>query len=86
MRTIERIYITETGTQIDLQKIVAIGCIEKDQMNIIFFNVYLSGLTNPLKFIAGHSLGTASDQIKKNVEASLNKLSDAWHIYISLTS
>lgn len=84
MRTIDRIYITNNGLQIDIKNIVAIGQIEKDKTNNIFFNVYLSGLHYPIKFIAGHSLGIANDQIKKNVEAELNKLSDAWNRYLSI--
>lgn len=86
MKKIERVHTTTNGTKIYLKKIIAIGEINKDVNNIIYFNVYVHGMNKPIKFIAGHAVGIANETLKKNVENTYNSLVNAWETYILLTN
>jgi hypothetical protein len=78
----QTIYTFNTNTKIRLDKIIAIGSLDKDQYYNIFIPVYVHGMDKPIKLVMANSIGKVSDEIKQKVQSNYNDFLNAWEAYV----
>lgn len=80
---INRIYKLTNGIEIYLDRINAIGAIDKDLHGNIFIPVYFERATKPVKFQVGFCKGENTPEIKKRVLSESYYLNEAWRNFIN---
>jgi hypothetical protein len=70
-----------TGAKINLEKIICIGALDKDEYNNIFIPTYVTGMDKPIKFIVSNSNGMTPENEKMRVKNLLRNFITAWETY-----
>jgi hypothetical protein len=70
-----------SGAKIDLEKIICIGALDKDEFNNIFIPTYVTGMDKPIKFIVSNSNGLTPENEKMRVKDLLRSFITAWETY-----
>jgi hypothetical protein len=70
-----------SGAKLDLEKIICIGALDKDEHNNIFIPTYVTGMDKPIKFIVSHSNGMTPENEKMRVKNILREFITAWETY-----
>lgn len=73
-----RVYIFNNGTRIDLEKITAIGPLEKNEHSQIFIPVYFTGNNKPINVILGYSIGETDPEKKQKIQSNYAQFLEAY--------
>lgn len=77
-----RVYIFNNGTRIDLEKITAIGPLEKNEHSQIFIPVYFTGNNKPINVILGYSIGETDPEKKAKIQLNYTQFLEAYDKFI----
>ena len=61
------LYTFKNGLKLDLNHVIAIGPIEKNNINQLFIPIYCKGYNKPIELILGHSIGITDDMTKNKI-------------------
>ena len=77
-----QIYTFPTNTKIRLDRIIAIGALDKDQYYNIFIPVFVIGMDKPIQLVMANSIGKVSEETKLKVQTNYNNFLNAWEAYV----